>query len=197
MGERLADLLRELEGGGSRSVWFRRPFRRPHVGRQGAVLAERVDGERLRSVRWLRVAGPSRRGDGRGWPAAGRRGPAARRLHQGSMPRPISSLLLAPHGGLLRRTQDSLPACRRALAGWDYRPLYWAGHPLGNIGEFHVMRESPRLGLRLARLLRVRLRREVTLSPAPIDLNGAARAAPPCFSRRSTSAGEDGGPRIR
>jgi hypothetical protein len=64
---------------------------------------------------------------------------------RGSMPRPVSSLLLAPHDGLLRRTQDSLPACRRALAGWDYQPLFWAEHPLGNIGEFPVMRvPSPR-----------------------------------------------------
>jgi hypothetical protein len=73
---------------------------------------------------------------------------------RGSIPRPISSLLLAPHGGLLRRAQDSLPVCRRALAGWDYRLLYRAGHPLGNAGEFHVVRQSPRLGLRLAQSLR-------------------------------------------
>jgi hypothetical protein len=35
---------------------------------------------------------------------------------RGSIPRPISSLLLAPHAELLRRTQDSLPA---RPAGFD------------------------------------------------------------------------------
>ena len=46
---------------------------------------------------------------------------------------PISGLhhaayILAPPGfvlGLLLRTQDSLPACQRALAGWDFPPIFW------------------------------------------------------------------------
>jgi len=68
-------------------------------------------------------------------------------LHAVGSPRqhPISGLyhaacILAPPGfalGLLLRTQDSLPACRRALAGRDFPPSLPAGHPLGGVDGFH------------------------------------------------------------
>ena len=42
----------------------------------------------------------------------------------------LAACILDPPGfvlGLLLRTQDSLPACQRALAGWDFLPTPWQG----------------------------------------------------------------------
>jgi len=75
-------------------------------------------------------------------------------LHAVGSPRqhPISGLyhaacILAPPGfvlGSLLRTQDSLPACRRALAGWDFPAFLLPGHPLGGSDGFHrTQRANP------------------------------------------------------